>query len=143
MLVDIDEWHGLSVEDIYGTTQRAIDNCDRWGCYYLRFDSDGLGAGVRGDSRVINETRSIKVETEAFNGSGGVIDKDKKFIEGRTNGDFFENFKAQMWWSLRERFKLTHEAVNDGKPFNPSDIISISSKIKYLNSASGIKSTNL
>lgn len=133
LLVGIDEWHGLSVEDIYGTTQKAIDNCDEWGCYYMRFDSDGLGAGVRGDSRVINETRSIKVETEAFNGSGGVIDKDKKFIEGRTNGDFFENFKAQMWWSLRERFKLTHEAINDGKPFNPSDIISISSKIKHLN----------
>lgn len=132
LLEDVREWHGKTTEDIYGTTIRAIDNCDEWGCHKLRFDSDGLGAGVRGDARVINESREIKVDAQAFHGGGAVKDKDKMFIEGRTNGDFFANFKAQSWWLLRSRFKLTHEAVTEGKHYNESDIISISSSCKLL-----------
>ena len=134
LVEDVREWHGASTEDIFGTTQKAVDNCDEWGCYVMRYDSDGLGAGVRGDSRVINEDRkhAVKVSTEAFHGGSEVLRKDDEYIEGRTNGDFFENFKAQSWWGLRDRFKLTHDAVTMGKQFNPSDIISISSKCSHL-----------
>lgn len=132
LLEDVREWHGKTTEDIYGTTIRAIDNCDEWGCHKLRFDSDGLGAGVRGDARVINESREIKVDAQAFHGGGQVKDKDKMFIQGRTNGDFFANFKAQSWWLLRSRFKLTHEAVTEGKQYNEADIISISKDCKLL-----------
>ena len=128
----MDEWHGKSVEDIYGTTQRAIDNCDEWGVRRLRYDSDGLGAGVRGDARAINESRTIKIEVEAFHGGGEVANKDKPFIEGRTNGEFFDNYKAQQWWSLRDRFKATYEAVTQGKEWKADNLISISSKVKHL-----------
>ena len=132
LLDAVDEWHGKSVEDIYGTTQRAIDNCDEWGVRRLRYDSDGLGAGVRGDARAINESRTIKIEVEAFHGGGEVANKDKPFIEGRTNGEFFDNYKAQQWWSLRDRFKATYEAVTQGKEWKPDNLISISSKVKHL-----------
>lgn len=132
LLRDVREWHGRTTEDIYGTTVRAFDNCDEWGCHFIRFDSDGVGAGVRGDARVINEDRRIKVEVEAFHGGGEVHDKDRPFIEGRTNGDFFANMKAQAWWSLRSRFKLTHEAVTEGKSYDEADIISISSECENL-----------
>ena len=131
LLTAVEEWHGKTVDDIYGTTQKAADNCDDWKCYKLKYDSDGLGAGVRGDSRVINETRShsIKLKTTAFHGSGGVLNKDEEFIEGRTNGEFFENFKAQSWWMLRERFKVTHEAVTQNKPYEIGDLICIPSDL--------------
>lgn len=143
VLTDCLEWHGSSVEDIFGTTQRAIDNCEERGHTSFCFDSDGIGVGCRGDSRVINENREEmglhSIEAIPFNGSGAVINKDDHIIKpeggspGRTNESFFANYKAQSWWHLRELFKLTHEAVTLGKPFTPDKIISISSQCSQLN----------
>tara|TARA_R110000851_G_scaffold311511_1_gene471688 strand:- start:325 stop:1935 length:1611 start_codon:yes stop_codon:yes gene_type:complete len=135
-IMDIREWHGSTVEDIYGTTQKAIEHCDEWGCYKLGYDSDGIGAGVRGDARVINEIRKDQGLEEAdaisFHGSGEVQDKDKEVFKGRTNGSFFENYKAQCWWRLRDRFKLTYEALENNKPYTEADIISISPDCSHL-----------
>lgn len=142
LLEDVVGWHGTSVEDIFGTTQKAIDNCEEKRYSEFWFDSDGLGAGCRGDARVINENRSeqgaSEIKAHPFNGSGAVINKEKYVIEpddvtdGRTNESFFANYKAQCWWSLRDRFKVTHEAVTQGKPFSVEDIISISSGLSNL-----------
>lgn len=132
MIQDVREWHGSSVEDIYGTTAKAFDNCDEWGVKIMRYDSDGLGAGVRGDARALNEHRSRKIEVEAFHGGSEVANKDRPFIEGRTNGEFFDNYKAQCWWLLRERFKATHEAVTQGKEWKADDLIVISRDCKHL-----------
>lgn len=135
ILRDIDEWSGRTTDDIFGTTQRAVENCDRWGTVKLRFDSDGIGAGVRGDCRVVNESRQypqMPIEATAFHGGAAVLDADFEYIEGRTNQSFFENLKAQSWWRLRDRFKATHEAVTEGKPFNTDDIVSIDSTMKLL-----------
>lgn len=124
---DAKDWHGSTVEDIYGTTQKTIQHCDEWEVTRARYDSDGLGAGVRGDARVINADRRSNglrsVEFEAFHGGGKVVDPDKEYVKGRTNESFFDNLKAQSWWLLRDRFKATHEAVTEGKPFNADDII--------------------
>jgi len=142
LLVDVDSWHGKAVEDIFGTTQRAIDNCEEKGYMSFDFDSDGLGAGCRGDARVINENReeigAHKIDAYPFNGSGAVINKEQYVIKpegeskGRTNESFFANYKAQCWWHLRDLFKATHEAVTNNKPFELDGIISISSKCSYL-----------
>lgn len=144
LLEDVQGWHGLSVEDIFGTTQRAIDNCEERHYPSFAFDADGLGSGCRGDARIINETRASQglraIEAYPFNGSGKVINKELYIIEpegesqGRTNESFFANYKAQCWWSLRERFKITFEAVTQGKPYKVEDLICISSKIEALTS---------
>lgn len=147
VLDDLDEWRGKSTEDIYGTTIRAFENCERWQTHFLRFDSDGLGAGVRGDARALNEGRSSQIEVEGFNGGGGVVDKDLEFIKGytdedgqyhpgRTNGEFFDNYKAQCWWSLRERFRQTFVAVTTGEIDNPDGLISINPKLPLLSKLS-------
>lgn len=147
VLDDLDEWRGKTTEDIYGTTQRAFENCDRWQTPFLRFDSDGLGAGVRGDGRVLNEQRIAagrrEISVESFHGSGEVVDKDLEFIKGytddngqyhpgRTNGEFFENYKAQCYWSLRDRFRATHEAVTEGKEFSVDELICLSPSLPHL-----------
>lgn len=147
VLDDMDEWRGKTTEDIYGTTQRAFENCDRWQTPFLRFDSDGLGAGVRGDGRVLNEQRVAtgrrEISVESFHGSGEVLDKDLEFIKGytddnggyhpgRTNGEFFENYKAQCYWSLRDRFRATHEAVTEGKEFSVDELICLSPSLPHL-----------
>ena len=136
LIEDVEEWHGKTVEDIYGTTTKAFSHCDDWRVTKMRFDSDGVGAGVRGDARAINDERRKEwlplIEVEAFHGGSEVVDKDRPFIEGRTNGEFFDNYKAQCWWMLRERFKLTHEAVTQGKEWKADDLISIAPDCSHL-----------
>lgn len=125
----LDTWSGVG-DDIFGTTQKAIDislerNLDRF-----LYDADGLGAGVRGDARVINELNHNKgipnIDVDPFRGSGSVFEPDEEMVEARKNVDFFANLKAQAWWSLRLRFQNTYRALN-GIEFDPDAIISLSS----------------
>lgn len=134
----LDAWSGKG-DDIFGTTERAFTICDDQGYTEFDFDADGLGAGVRGDARVLNEKRTNKIIVSPYRGSGSVVDPDKPIPEpipdterdgmARTNDDFFANAKAQAWWNVRLRFLATYRAVVQGMPYDPDSIISISSTI--------------
>lgn len=52
----IEQWSGKD-SDIFSTTAKAFTLCDFNGCKQLWYDGDGLGAGVRGDARVLNDDR--------------------------------------------------------------------------------------
>jgi phage terminase large subunit len=141
----LEEWSGKG-SDIYGSVEKTFTLCDVLGYSTVSFDADGLGAGARGDARVLNESRNPTGETPEreieffpFRGSGEVLDKEDDPFQSeenrdpekktRTNEDFFANAKAQAWWSLRNRFKKTYRAVILGMPFDPDEIISIPSSI--------------
>ena len=151
-VLSTEEWTGKG-SDIFATVQRAFEICDEHGYRTFRYDADGLGAGVRGDARVINEARAqanaLSIAAIGYRGSEGVFEPEgivdgtigSDGDKGRTNQDYFGNRKAQAWWSVRKRFQRTHrwvEAVKlarkTGKPPDPKaiakadDIISISSK---------------
>ena len=134
------EWSGKG-SDLYDTAQRTVNVCDEMGYRGFRYDADGLGAGIRGDMRVINEKRaSLGARThpaegwrgsEAVNdpegtveGTMGIDGRDK----GRTNKDYFANRKAQGWWALRRRAQKTHRWVTESLACHPDEILSISSK---------------
>jgi hypothetical protein len=126
----VKEWSGKG-SDIFDTVEHAFELCDASGYALLRYDADGLGAGVKGDARIINETRKKMqrqlLEVEAFRGSASVFNPLGEDVKGRKNEDYFMNLKAQAWWSLRTRFQKTFRAVVEGAPFDPDEIISISS----------------
>lgn len=134
-------WSGKG-DDIFGTVERAFQECDIGGFRSFDYDGDGLGAGVRGDARVINERRKAaglpEISVGTFRGSGDVIDPTapipsaSKTKSDRTNEDFFQNRKAQAWWALRVRFQITHRAVAEGAEFDPDEIISIPSDLPEL-----------
>lgn len=127
-----EDWSGKG-DDIFGTLQRAFTLCDLRGYKVLRYDGDGVGAGVRGDARIINEKRKdSQIEVIAFRGSASPFNPDGEDVKGRKNKDFFENAKAQAWWSLRTRFLNTYRAVVKGMPFDPADVISLSSGMPKL-----------
>lgn len=142
----MEEWSGKG-DDIFGTSERAVKCYDRDGTTSALFDADGLGSGVRGDVRRINEERATKgkpaVTFEPFRGSGEVLDPTGPIpsaardvtrsdrLEIR-NEDFFANRKAQAWWELRVRFERTHRAVTEGQTFDPADMISLSSDCPLL-----------
>ena len=127
----VEEWSGIG-GDIFKTVEKAFMLCDDYGYDKFRYDADGLGAGCRGDARIINERRDEKIIVDAHQGSGNVCNPTKEDVKGRKNEDFFQNLKAQAWWNLKQRFQNTYRAVVDGMPFDPDNIISLSSKIPLL-----------
>jgi hypothetical protein len=129
----LEEWAGIG-SDIFATTQRAFKLCDDGGYALLRYDADGLGAGVRGDARIINGHRDRKKQllVRAFRGSEAVEEPEKEDVRGRANEDFFANRKAQAWWSLRARFQNAHRAVHDGVVMSHDDLISLPSGLPLL-----------
>lgn len=144
LLEYVDSWSGKGA-DIYATVERAFAICDDEGYEGFAYDGDGLGAGVKGDARVIGEGRNGKRPpwVRKFQGSAGVVDPDGKIpqFDGdesrdkdeRTNKDYFANAKAQAWWSLRMRFLRTYRAVVKGHPVtDPDELISISSRLPSL-----------
>ena len=132
----LESWSGKeATDDIFESVEKVFMICDVNNYETFYYDADGLGAGVRGDSRVVNERREEagqkELEVELFRGSGAVIDPEEEMVKGRLNQDFFVNHKAQGWWRLRILFQNTHRAVN-GMPYNPDEIISLSSDLPEL-----------
>lgn len=131
----LESWSGKG-DDIFSTVQRAFRICDDFGYPSFHYDADGLGAGVRGDARVINEERRergiVEIIVEPFRGSGAVYDPEGEMVPKRKNKDFFANAKAQGWWALRTRFQKTYRAVVEKMEFDPDDIISIDSALPEL-----------
>jgi phage terminase large subunit len=131
----VEEWSGLG-SDIFKTTERAFILCDTGEYEDLKYDADGLGAGVRGDANVINERRKVQsqrpIVASAFRGSAAVVDPEKEDVKSRKNEDYFANLKAQSWWRLRIRFQKTYRAVIEGHPFEPDEIISLSPQISNI-----------
>lgn len=129
----VEEWSGKG-GDIFKSVERVFGFCDEHELSMFRYDSDGLGAGVRGDARTINEVRKAAsrrtIEATSFRGSEAVADPEREDVKGRKNQDFFANRKAQAWWALRRRFQATYRAVVEQQPYNPDEIISISSECK-------------
>jgi hypothetical protein len=134
-----EEWSGKG-SDIFSSTEYVFDSCDERGLREFRYDADGIGADVRGDARIINERRERTgqrtIRAIGYRGSDAVIDPEgivegtigRDGDKGRKNEDFFQNRKAQAWWSLRKRFQRTHRWVVDKIPCAPDEIISINPK---------------
>lgn len=131
-----DEWSGKG-GDVFASTELVFDYCDEHGVTEFRYDADGIGAGVRGDARIINERRKAAnarpIRAVGYRGSEAVFNPDGivegtiglEGDKGRTNKDYFANRKAQAWWGLRKRFQRTHRWVTQGIACPPDDIIDL------------------
>ncbi|MGA7807247.1 MAG: hypothetical protein WCB02_21820, partial [Bradyrhizobium sp.] len=128
-------WSGQATGDIFASVQKVFGLLDDINAREFSYDADGLGAGVEGDARVLNEerrkARRHTIHAHAHRGSAAVLFPKQEMVEGRRNEDFFENRKAQVWWSLRQRAQATYRARKAMK-FDPDDIISIDSKLPEL-----------
>lgn len=143
------EWSGVG-DDIFKTVEKSFTVCDIMGVGGFRYDADGLGAGVRGDARVINEQRALKhhreIIVDAYRGSGEIVNPERPIPTAqplgvrpdgkeRKNEDFFANHKAQAWWGVRVAAQITHRAViGELLPgqYDPDAILSLSSSMPDL-----------
>jgi len=125
-------WSGKE-SDLFKTAIKAVDLCDEFGYESFRYDADGLGAGIRGDTRVLNATRRAEgrkaVEAVPFRGSAGVVSPESEDVPRRKNKDFFQNSKSQGYWGLRTRFQKTFRAVTEGIVASHDELISIPSSL--------------
>lgn len=148
ILTNLSEWSGKG-SDIFETCMKAATLYDEWDLDGMVNDADGLGAGARGDFRIINEQRKRnswgEIEVEEFHGQGEIIDKEKPFDPNgskrkeRLQKDLFYNRKAQGWWHLRRRFQYTFRMVtaikNGIEPpvrYTPDQMISIRGDLPML-----------
>lgn len=120
----LEEWTGVG-DDIFATVQRTFNLCDQHGYDEFRYDADGLGAGVRGDARILNQGRRRPLGVVPFRGSGAVNSPEDEDVRGRKNQDYFSNAKAQGWWALRTRFQKTYRWVVEKEPAPFDEIISL------------------
>lgn len=155
ILKTADDW---GERDTGVTTRRVIAACRPCGRIDVQYDaSGGYGSGVKAEAnRLIEENLMPKtIRLIPWLAGGEVLDKDSRFIKGDpnspTNGELFQNLKAQAWWALRRRFELTFRALTEPNfTYDEDDLISIPSSLpnkfklmKELSQAVMIQSTKL
>ena len=141
LLTHLAMWSGQN-SDLLATTAKAYMLCDEWGITELLYDADGMGAGMKGFDRAINEERvkpgadkrpsGKAIRASKFQGSGSPLFPERKVPRtDRTAENFFQNRKSQAWYALRERFYNAYLA-SLGRDHDADNIIYISRDLPLL-----------
>lgn len=118
--LSLDEWKAPE-DELSESTRRAWSHVQGG---RLIYDSIGVGAGV---GSILKE--SGKSDYHKFNAGGAVINPKSLYAPGISNGEKFENLKAQAWRDVADRLRNTFNAVNKGMKYPASELISLSSDI--------------
>lgn len=123
------------------TARQAIIACKPYsGRIQCMYDCIGVGSGVKTEyNRLTLDEGVIKQQDIPFvpwNAGSGVLRPFDRIIpdddESPKNKDFFDNLKAQAWWSLRGRFYKTWKAVKEGVVYPVDELISIDGTMPLL-----------
>lgn len=133
---ECDEWAGKEDELLKSCTRayKAAQNYDA----EITYDCIGVGASAGSKFKEINESTRGGIQYVKFNAGGAVLNPEKLYQPKITNKDFFSNMKAQAWWLIADRFRLTYQVVNAIKngeeppKWKAEDLISIDSSMKHL-----------
>jgi len=134
----VDEW---GERDPGITARKAIIACrEHAGHITCMYDCIGVGSGVKTEyNRLTTDEHIIdsnKVPFIPWNAGASVIDPWDRIIpddnESLQNKDFFDNLKAQAWWSLRTRFYKTFKARTEGAVYPVDELISIDGNMPLL-----------
>ena len=131
-----DEWQGAE-DELLKSCVRALSVAKEYDAEII-YDSIGVGAAAGAKFKELKYSRYQK-----FNAGAAVNYPDKFYQPKIKNKDFFANLKAQAWWLVADRFRLTYQVVNalkEGRtppPYKIDELISIDSdmpmieKLKY------------
>lgn len=106
----------------------------------VMYDCIGVGAGVKTEyNRLTQDEQLINYQDIPFipwNAGAGVLQPYERIIpnddESLMNKDFFDNLKAQAWWSIRTRFYKTWKAKTEGIIYPVDELISLDSRMPLL-----------
>lgn len=120
-------------------TRNVIGDCQQHKGIKIQYDSIGLGVAVKSEFNRLVDAEIIKptdIEMVPWNAGAAVVDPEFNLIHGDRqtplNEDYFQNMKAQAWWSLRSRFYKTWRAVTQGIIYPVDELISIDSTIPLI-----------
>ncbi len=107
----------------------------------VQYDSIGVGSNVKSEYNRLIEDGTLalgEIPYIPWNAGGKVVNPFERIIpdddESLLNRDFYQNFKAQAWWSFRARVYKTYlcvVAVKDNKPvpiYPADDLVSFDSE---------------
>lgn len=105
-----------------------------------QYDCIGVGAGVKTEyNRLTDDEGLVNANDIPFvpwNAGASVAHPYERIIpddnDSLQNKDFFDNLKAQAWWSLRTRFYKTFKARTEGAVYPVDELISIDSTMPLL-----------
>lgn len=131
-----DEWKAKEDELLKSSTRAYNEALERDA--FINYDSTGVGAGAGAKFNELNKERKQSIKHGKFVAGGGVFEPEKKYTDKLTNKDFFANMKAQAWWLVADRFRLTYQVIQAIKneteipKYRPEDLISICSEMPNL-----------
>lgn len=135
ILKSADAW---SERDPGVSTRRTIEIVEPLGPIEVQYDCIGVGVAVKSEINRLQD-EYILPRTVTFipwnagegpqDPEGNVEPNDR---ETPLNKDFYSCLKAQGWWTLRRRFEKTYRAITEGIVYDPSELISIDSRLPNL-----------
>lgn len=134
----VDEW---GERDPGLTARKAILACrEHSGHITCMYDCIGVGAGVKTEYNRLSTDENVidsnKIPFIPWNAGASVVRPWERIIpddnESLQNKDFFDNLKAQAWWSLRTRFYKTFKARTEGAVYPVDELISIDGSMPLL-----------
>lgn len=134
----VEEW---GERDPGVTARRAISACRPYsGRIEMMYDSIGIGTNVKSEYNRLTVDEGIidprLIPFIPWNAGGAVLRPLDRIIpddrESMFNKDFYENMKAQAWWSLRSRFYKTWKAKTEGTIYPVDELISLDSRMPLL-----------
>lgn len=127
VVTHIDSW---SLGNTSQTASKANSIAKEHGTSLIRYDSIGVGAGVKGKlSEIEDPVRNIGFSASDSPTRG-------EFTKDRKNKDMFANLKAEGWWKLRRRFEKTYEYANGISIHDIDELISIPDNQQLINELS-------
>jgi phage terminase large subunit len=100
----------------------------------VQYDSIGVGSNVKSEYNRLLDTGDLKrgeIIYVPWNAGASVVEPYAFIIpnddNSPTNNDFFQNMKAQAWWSLRSRFYKTWRHVTHSDIYPVDELISLDS----------------
>lgn len=130
LCVNIDEWKAKE-DELEQSAEKVHTMAINIGAEIV-YDCIGVGASAGSTFKRLNKEKSKNIKFFKFDAGDSVFQPDREYETNRKNKDHFENLKAQSWQLIADRMKKTYRAVVHGDSIYPDDLISISSKIKYL-----------
>ncbi|HEN3600184.1 TPA: PBSX family phage terminase large subunit [Yersinia enterocolitica] len=104
----------MKARDVVQLADQALMRAKEVLATELGYDGIGVGAGVKGE---LNKHTNEDIIFRPFIASAAPLRIKARYRGGRSNGDTFENLRAQAWWSYRD-------AVNDSIRFLDDGVVS-------------------
>lgn len=116
------------------TARRALRICRGTRPITLEYDCIGIGSNVKSEANRLKDDDEFPegITLVPWNAGAAVLNPSERVVpddpESLTNKQFFANFKAQAWWTLRRRVYQTHLTVTGEGSYPAEDLVSFDSK---------------